>query len=881
MPASPVVRVRTPTVEHLRDGLGLGTPRPRLSWLIEGDSPNWRQESYEIELERDFSRSTSGQIRSDESVLVPWPFPPLGSREQVRARVRVWGHDETAPTEWSEPLQLETGLLHANDWSALMVSPRATTERLPVFRREFTVRDDLLQARLYVTALGVYEAEINGERVGDDVLAPEWTSYQHRLLYRTHDITTHLRDGPNAIGVMVADGWYRGRMGWTGRREVYGQDLGLLAQLELTYRDDSRETIATGADWSWGLGPVISSDLYDGEDYDARLLRDDWSIASDGPADWAPAEVLPFDHSVLAAPESPPVRRTETIQPVRVIRSPAGRVLLDFGQNLVGRVQLTVAGPAGHRIELRHAEVLEHGELGTRPLRSALARDVYTLRGGDTEHWEPRFTVHGFRYVEIGGWPSKDGVPPVGAVRAVVCHTDMAATGTFTCSDPLLQRLHDNVVWSMRGNFLGIPTDCPQRDERLGWTGDIAAFAPTAGFLYDCAGMLSSWLRDLAADQEPGGKVPIFVPWVDVWHPGRRDVQAEPLMAGWGDAATIVPWTLYQRFGDAGVLERQYSSAVAWTQALLSLDPRDPRSSSHQFGDWLDPTAPPDRPGDGATDPALVLAAYQVRSLDMIAAMANALDRTRDAVKFQQLAKDRRAVFAEFFASDGTAHRESQTSYALALVFDLLAPNQRRTAGDRLARLVLDSGHRIGTGFIGTPIICDALTSTGHLEAAYRLLQQTESPSWLHPVTLGATTVWERWDSMLPDGTINPGEMTSFNHYALGSIADWMHRTVAGLAPSAPGYREVLVAPKPGGTLSSAGATHRTPYGDVSVSWNLEGRLFTLCLKLPIGTTGWVALPDGSAERAVGSGIHVFTCLLEQPEQTREPVPAVQDQTER
>ena len=575
---------------------------------------------------------------------------------------------------------------------------------------------------------------------------------------------------------------------------------------------------------------------------------------------WAGVRIVERDFGTLAAPSGPPVRRIETLAPVAITPSPSGRTLVDFGQNLVGRLRITVAGPAGQAITLRHAEVLEHGELCTRPLRHAAATDRYTLRGQGVETWEPRFTFHGFRYAEVDGWPGK--LTP-DAIQAVVIHSDMERIGWFECSDPLLNRLHENVVWGMRGNFLDVPTDCPQRDERLGWTGDIQVFAPTASFLYDSAGFLQSWLADLAAEQAAaGGMVPYFVP----------NVMATPVSpaAAWGDAAVIVPWVLYQRTGDAGILAAQFASMAAWVDLLAGVaGPSRLWETGVQFGDWLDPKAPPDRPGDACTAPYVVATAYFARSADLLAQAAGVLGCAAEAEHYAALAGEVRAAFArEYVTPAGRVVSDATTAYALALQFSLLPTGeQRHYAGQRLAALVRGSGYRISTGFVGTPLVCDALCEAGETDVAFRLLMQRECPSWLYPVTMGATTIWERWDSMLPDGSINPGEMTSFNHYALGAVADWLHRTVAGLAPAAPGYRRIAIQPQPGGGLSSARARHRTPYGLAECAWRIDAGEMTIEVEIPANATAEVRLPgqsDGVIE--VGSGRYRWSYPYRVPE---------------
>ncbi|HEY4386569.1 MAG TPA: family 78 glycoside hydrolase catalytic domain, partial [Ktedonobacteraceae bacterium] len=489
------VTVTNVRFEHHREALGIGEARPRLSWIVETVIAGWHQTGYEIETYKTGQLlAQTGRVESDHAVLVPWPFAPLHSHEHLEVRVRVWGNDGQ-PSTWSER-PVEAGLLAVEDWSAQFVTPAweediTRAQPAPLLRREFDVPSGVASARLYVTALGVYEAQLNGAVVGDQVLAPGWTSYDHRLPYQTFDVTNLLHEGRNAIGAILGDGWYRGRFGFRGfHRNIYGDRLALLAQLEITYADGRTERIATDESWRAATGPILSGDLYDGEMYDARLERAGWSEPGYDDQDWKRVRQLDRDLGTLVAPDGPPVRRIEVIAPVAITVSPSGRTLVDFGQNVVGRLRLTVRGDAGQTITLRHAEVLENGELCTRPLRTALATDRYILRGGGEETWEPLFTFHGFRYAEIEGWP---GNLQAADIHAVVCHSDLERTGWFECSNPLLNQFHENVVWSMRGNFFSIPTDCPQRDERMGWTGDIQVFAPTASFLYDSAGFLTSW----------------------------------------------------------------------------------------------------------------------------------------------------------------------------------------------------------------------------------------------------------------------------------------------------------------------------------------------------------------------------------------------------
>ncbi|MBK4347107.1 alpha-L-rhamnosidase [Lacisediminihabitans changchengi] len=858
------VTVATPTFEHHDLALGIGEVRPRISWTITAE-PGWTQRAYEIETRRAGIAHESGRIESSEQILVPWADDDLDSRAAATVRVRVWGQDD-AVSDWSSPSEVEIGLLHAEDWTAVGIGAgwHEDTEKdnpPPLLRGLFEVDGPVASARLYVTAHGLAEVEINGRRAGDQALLPGWTVYQSRLRVITIDVTELLVDGANAWGAWMGDGWYRGRFGFYegGTRNLYGDRLGLLAQLEITYADGRRQTVGTDATWRAALGPITLGSLYDGERFDARRHDPAWSTAAYDASGWAPVAMVEFDLATFTTPDGPPVRCTEELRPKTVTALSGGRMLLDFGQNLVGRLRVTVKGEAGHVVRLLHAEVLQDGELYRRPLRGAAAIDEYTLAGlPDGEVWEPRLTIHGFRYVEVDGW---EGRAIEDAVVARVYHSDMRRTGWFETSNPLVNRLHDNIVASMRGNFVDVPTDCPQRDERLGWTGDLQVFAPTASFLYDTSGFLASWLKDLEAEQLPDGTVPWYVPVIpggDMWTPIRPG-------AVWGDVAVLTPWVLWSRYADKNVLARQYESARRWVDLVERLSGGAHLwNSGFQLGDWLDPAAPPDDPADAKTDRYLVATAYAAWSARHLAQIAEVLGRAGDAEHYAGLAGEiRRAFVEEYVNADGTLTSDAVTAYSLAIAFGLMPDHMVARAGHRLAALVAESGFTIATGFAGVNVVSDALSMTGHTDIAYGLLLEEECPSWLYAVKMGATTIWERWDSMLPDGSINPGEMTSFNHYALGSVADWMHRRVAGIEALEPGYRVVRFRPEPGGGLTWASARHLSPYGEISISWTHEQAVLTVELVVPIGVTGIVYLP-GTEPVTIGAGTHRLHAELEE-----------------
>ncbi len=829
--------------------LGIDEDRPRVSVLADGTAGG-----IELEFARDDGRVEVAV--SDTLRLLEWPFTPLVPRGGGELRVRAQGTDA-----WSAPVRIEAG--PGGDWRADFVSPsvRAAADGpRPAYllRAAFDApveATEIARARVYATAHGVYDLELNGARVADDRLAPGWTSYRHRLRYQTHDITASVRAGQNVLGAWLADGWYRGHIGFDGGRwDIYGTDVALLAQVEITTHDGAVHVVPL--QWRWAPSPITAAGLYEGESYDARAELPGWSAPGYDDEGWGEVTTLPRgDFSArIEAPTASPVTVTQTLAPVTTSRRPNGRIRLDFGQNISGVLRIRVRADAGHTVTLHHAEVLEDGALGTRPLRAAVSIDSYTAAGAGEEVYAPRFTIHGFQYAELENWP---GELRAGDVEALVIHTGMQRTGWFSSSNPALDRLHENVVWSMRDNFVDLPTDCPQRDERVGWTGDIQVFAPTALRLFAAHGTLTGWLRDLAAEQRPDGHVNQFVPWVECGFPNFPT-------AAWGDAAVVVPWEMYRSDGDPRVLADQFDSMCAWVDLVDRLTGHTGLwDSGFQLGDWLDPAAPPDSPGDSHTDKYLVATAYHVKTARIVAEAAQILGRPADAERYRAIAARAAEAFRrEFLSPSGRVVSDTPTSIAVSLVFDLFGDQaQAARAGRRLLELVAAGGFHIATGFVGTPIICDALVLAGSMDYAYHLLLQDGLPSWLYPVSMGATTIWERWDSMLPDGSINPGDMTSFNHYALGAVADFLHRVVAGLAPDAPGWERIRFAPRPGGDLEHAGARFDSVHGTAAISWRREGDALTIDLEVPPAVTAVLVLPNGD-EVDVPPGIHTFhtTC---------------------
>jgi alpha-L-rhamnosidase len=710
-------------------------------------------------------------------------------------------------------------------------------------------------ATLAATAHGIYEVNINDHQIADSVLNPGWTAYEWRLQVQRFDVTGPVRhggDGDLHMQVLLGNGWYRGDLGFEGAHANYGTEIGFIGELVITYRDGSTQAVTTDERWTARASDTPYNSLYNGQTIDARLRRPN--------TDPLPVRTIEFDRGTLVHTVGPAITRHEILRPTRIWNSPSGRTLLDFGQNLVGWIRLRARGTVGDTITIRHAEVLENDELGTRPLRAARATDTFILSGGE-DTFEPTLTFHGFRYAEITGFPGQ--LTPED-LEAVVVHSAMTRTGWFECSHPGVNQLVSNSVWGQKGNFLDVPTDCPQRDERLGWTGDIAAYAPTAAYQFDVADFLHKWLLDVAAEtrHNPDGYVPYVVP--DALKYARFTGGFENPFQGpcaiWGDAAVWVPQALWIAYGDRDRLAAHYPGMVLHLRSVeRRLSGNGLWDQDDQLGDWLDPDASPHDPADAKADKGVVATASVYRSVRFAAGTARLLGNDEDADHWTALADRIRTGFTtQYVKDDGTIVSDCATVYSLAICFDLLDEDLRMKAGNRLAQLVSERDFKVTTGFAGTPYVTWALSETGHIDAAYRLLLEEGCPSWLYPITMGATTIWERWDSMLPDGTINPGQMTSFNHYALGAVADWIYQVIAGIRPAAPGYDRIALAPTPGPGLDWAKGALDTRHGRVECGWRRDGDGFVVDVLVPEGVHADIVLPDGTGHVAP-SGRHTFT----------------------
>ncbi len=839
--------------EYFLNPVGIDAHQPRLSWQLDDPRRGARQTAYQVLVATSPQISQgdlwdSGRIESDQSTHVPYGGTPLRSRQKCWWKVRSWdGQGIQSP--WSDGAFWEMGLLEVGDWMARWIgSPILggpfSIPPSPYLRKEFSIGSPIADARLYVTALGLYEFEINGQKAGRDVFAPGRTEYRKRVPYHVYDVTSLLQSGSNAAGAILGDGWYCGHL-HSDPRQTYGDRPRLLAQLEITANDGSKQTIVTDSSWKTGQGPIRSSDMLMGEDYDARLEIPGWSKPKFDDSNWSPAIVFDDPGIAIVAHRAPPMRRTHEVKPIAppTVSANKRRWLFDLGQNIVGRIRLKVrTEKPGQVIDVRYAEMLDKdGKPYTLSLRSARATDHYTTRGGAEEIYEPHFTFHGFRYVELRDYP---GTPTIDDVTGIVLQSDLATTGGFECSDPMINQLQRNIVWSQRGNFLDIPTDCPQRDERLGWTGDAQVFIRTAAFNMDVANFFTKWLTDVADAQGDDGRIPSVVPDV-------KSLYGEGGPA-WADAAIICPWTVYLCYGDSQILRDCYPTMQRFMGFLEKNCVNFIRADEHWkwkgYGDWLSINA--ETPSDFI---GTAFYGHCARLMSQIAAITGKSD---DAEKYRRLFEDvRRAWQKRFISGDGLTVK-TQTAYVLALHFDLLPAAVQPRIVELLAADIAERRTHLSTGFVGTPYLNHVLARFGRPDVAYALLMQKTFPSWLYPITQGATTMWERWDAWTHEKGFNDTGMNSFNHYAFGAIGEWMYSVVGGidLDPQKPAYKHILIAPRPGDGITWARTHLDSMFGRIESNWQLENNRLHLDVLIPPNTTASVRIATANASGITESG---------------------------
>lgn len=889
--------------EYLTDPLGIDADPPRLSWQLESDQRGTKQSAYQIlvaatseELaEGNGTLWDSGKVASGETVNIPCEGKSLASRQQCYWKVKVWDQENQA-SEWSAPAQWSMGLLNPEDWSAEYISYRdeGPLSRdddkliLPAarqYRKGFDCNKQIRRATVYATALGIYELHLNGQRVSDARFTPGWTDYDKRAYYNTFDVTEQIRSGENALGIWVADGWYSGYLGFglasamgpeKSGRFFYGKTPATMVQLEVQYEDGSTQIIGTDDSWRvTGEGPIQEADLLMGEFYDATRENPGWAEPGFDDSDWQTAVLaknngnpqatlyqshnpdepgknpepkgtpvqLGFERPELEAYPSNPVRVIEELPTMDIEEREPGTYIFDLGQNFAGVVRVRLKGPKGHRIQIRHGEMLHpDGRLMTENLRKARATDYYVCKGDpDGETYMPRFTFHGFQYVEISNFP---GAPDEETVTGIVLHSDTPLVSSFECSDPMVNQLFENIVWTQRANFLELPTDCPQRDERFGWTGDAQIYVKAATYNADVAAFFTKWLRELMESQRPSGTFPGYAPF--------------PFQTGWDfgtawcDAGIICPWTIWQAYGDTRIVE------ACWQQMTRFMEWRESTSENYlgikhgnHWGDWL---------AQGEHTPIdYIDTIYFASSTQMMAEMAEAIGRDEEAEAYRDLfAKIRQAFQEKYIHAEGSLTVDTQTAYALALAANLVPEEDRAELGNRLAERIAANGNRMATGFLGTRWLLPTLSDTGHHDLASFLLQSREFPSWGYEVDQGATTIWERWDSYTKEDGFgrHNAAMNSFSHYAFGAACEWMFAYLAGIRLEEPGYDSIIIHPRPPAPNSNADhkpidwvkASYDSIHGRITSNWRVEGEDFHLEIEIPDNTTARVYVPtDGES----------------------------------
>ncbi|WP_347838454.1 family 78 glycoside hydrolase catalytic domain [uncultured Draconibacterium sp.] len=872
--------------EYHKNPLGIETCSPRLSWKLKSDKHNVIQTAYHIKCalsEKNLNSGVdllwdSGKVAAEESIHVLYQGEALKSGQRIFWQVRAW-NNKNEQSDWSETNFWEMGLLNQSDWQAKWIEPDLNEDTkksnpCPLLRKSFHLEKEIEKARIYVSAHGLYQLQLNGKKVGDEEFTPGWTTYHKRLQYQVFDVTKQICNGENAIGAILGDGWYRGYFGWQGEKNHYGEKTALLLQLQLTFTDGTQQTLVSDKSWKAATGAILESEIYHGEVYDARQEKPGWDRLGFNDSDWQNVVEKSYGFERITNSVGSKVKVTHTLEAVKKIITPKGETVLDFGQNMVGRIRFSLKAKAGEKISIYHAEVLDkEGNFYTTNLRPAKQRITYIFKGNETETYSPHFTFMGFRYIKIEDYPG-DVKPNDFTGEAI--HSDMEFTGNFECSDPLINQLQSNIQWGLRGNFLDIPTDCPQRDERMGWTGDAQVFAPTACFNTNAAPFFAKWLKDLEAEQRADGSVPWVVP--NLVKDGGGTGWSDGFGAtGWADAAIIIPWVVYQAYGDTAILKSQYSSMKAWEEYMI----REAGDSflfntGFHFGDWLSFAEyssyiynAPDYGFAGAhTEKDLIATAYFYYSTSLMAKIADITGEETDAAKYKSLLpKIKEAFKNEFITPNGRLLSNTQAAYAIALTFNVVPDEYRKTMAGLLAKNVEYFQH-LTTGFLGTPVLCDALSDIGRTDLAYKLLFNKKYPSWLYAVTMGATTIWERWDGIKPDGSFQNEGMNSFNHYAYGAIGNWLYTRAAGIQshPDFPGYKKTIIKPELTDKLDFAKATLQTVYGQIKSEWKLENGHLQLTVTLPPNTTATVFVPGKEntyTEHEMGSGTMVFESKIE------------------
>lgn len=868
-------------VDNKTNPLGIDNKNLEFDWVLSSNKRNVKQKAYRIQVSErsDFTEKDlawdSGKVESEQSVYVSYKGKDLVSTKKYYWRIKVWTN--VGASDWSSTGFWRMGL-NIDDWEAKWIEVDDQGDKAyssPLFRKNFKLNKKVKSATAIITSHGLYESYLNGEKIGDAFLTPGWTSYNKRLQYQMYDITSQIRTGKNSIGAIVGDGWYRSTLGWEDNDNIYGDKLALLMQILIEFSDGTSKVISTDETWKTEESDILSSEIYNGERVDSRKELKGWSDIEYDDSHWSPVKVVGFGYNNLINTENELIKKHEVFKPKELIITPEGDTVLDFGQNLVGFVEVSIdKGIRGDSIILEHAEVLDkEGNFYTDNLRAAEQKNVFILNGDQKQSFRPHFTWQGFRYVRIKG---NSGITNPDNFKAVALYSDMPQTGSFTTSNEMLNQLQHNIEWGQKGNFLDVPTDCPQRDERLGWTGDAQAFFTTAAFNMGVNNFFTKWLKDLSADQLDNGNIPFVIPNVL----GTESAGS----AGWEDVATIIPWNMYLLYGNKTVLEVQYSSMKAWVDFMTSEANDYLWNIGFNFGDWLFYRPDDDNSGRSAvTDQYLIAQAFYVHSTQLLVETAKVLEKNEDIRKYTKLLNQIKEAFLnEYVTPNGRLSSDTQTAYVLALNFDLLPENLRPQAAKRLVDNINSYNYHLTTGFLGTPYLNHVLTRFGYHDLAFTLLMQNTYPSWLYPVTQGATTMWERWDGQKPDGTFQTPSMNSFNHYAYGAIGDWMYRELAGINSSdddGVGYKKVIIKPHVNNNyvsdevkrqnnneeLTEVRGSLDTYYGKIISHWkkNMDNNGLSLKVSIPVNTTGIIYIPtmDKTKIREGGIPIHEHSDL--------------------
>ena len=844
-------------VDKLISPLGLDNKSPDFSWIINSEDFSTAQTHYQIFVATDeiFSKNSlvwdSGKVSSDESVYVKYVGKALSYDTKYFWTVKVWTNHSKRSTQ-SKIMNWRTGLMNADNWRSNWISVSNKDRELsqaPYFINDFGLNKKIISANLYITSRGVYEAHINGNRLGDSFLTPGWTSYKNRIQYQAYEVKDMLKIGQNRIGVILADGWFKNfRPNRRDRITDYGEGTSFISELIITYQDGTKKSIINDQNWNYHFGAIRSSSIYNGETIDLNLYDHMWAHPSAQNDHLKKAQIADKYSGRLDHTRNEMIKKREVLSAKELIITPSGDKVIDFGQNLVGWVQFKSNLPKGSEVKLYHAEVLDKdGEFYTTNLRKAKQINTFILNGDKNEICQPVFTFQGFRYLKI------EGINQINLddFQAVALYSDMEFTGQLTTSNDLINKLQQNIQWGQRGNFLDVPTDCPQRDERLGWTGDAQAFFKTAGFNMDVKNFFDKWLIDLAFDQRSDGAVPGVVPHNNYLDPNNSNkIEGSFGRTGWADAATIIPWNSYLIYGDKKTLERQYQSMKDWIDFMSNTSENNLFIKEDHWGDWLFFSRDDDNSGRSAvTSKKLIAQAFYCHSTQLLINTAKVLNNQEDIEKYSTLHQKIRDAFnAEFVSNNGMLMSDTQTAYVLALQFNLLSDEHTKIAINRLVNNIKDYGH-LTTGFLGTPFLCHVLSDNGKHAEAIELLLRTKYPSWLYPVTKGATTIWERWNGIKPDGSFQYPSMNSFNHYAYGAIGEWMYTNLMGLKinENFPGFKRYTIRPLFDKNFDNIEGSFESNYGKIAISWSRKKGNLKLSLNIPANTKADLILDKATA----------------------------------